>query len=374
MSDIAFEAEYSAENFTEIFGGEDSSYSTTFYNSIQDDSGFQTNLATWELLHIVADTSFSEGVWQIPKKDLYKLVIYDLLCKEANAQEDILSNLENSKYAYLTDFAKDLFGDDATKEFLETMVPHPSYCPKLAKYGIVGLEYIFERSENMYKALESCATYMVLSDMDASFQTVLLQIANDSSNPPELREAAEEYAAVFQMSMTEILSKFAVEYYTADARAAWTTAQNLSWDFMISTFAPSIGAIQSAAKGILFLADLGWDVDDIGMSYYKLDVAVHLEAALRDVIHNTLPDYFRVSNYAKAETYVYAICMYKTSVLLGFDYSNSFLSTYSQNMSAEEKAEYASLMDTISSFKQNKARIYNDFESIVKQLYSVYYS
>ncbi len=374
VSDIAFEAEYSAENFTEIFGGEDSSYSTTFYNSIQDDSRFQMDLAAWELLHIVADTSFSEGVWQIPKKDLYKLVIYDLLCKETNAQKDILSNLESSKYAYLTDFAKDLFGDDATKEIIEKMLPNTSYCPQLAKYGIVGLEYIFEKSENMYEALESCATYMVLSDMDASFQTVLLQIANDPDNQAELREAAEEYAAVFQMSMTEILSKFAVEYYTADARAAWTTAQNLSWDFMISTFAPSIGAIQSAAKGILFLADLGWDVDDIGMSYYKLDVAVHLEAALRDVIHNTLPDYYRVSNYAKAETYVYATHMYKTSVLLGFDYSNAFLSEYSENKSEEEKEQYTSLISTIYSLKEDKKALYEKFDNSVKLAKAAYYS
>ncbi len=374
VSDVAFEAEYSAENFTEIFGGEDSSYSTTFYNSLKDDSGFQTGLMAWETLHIVADTSFSEGVWQVSKKDLYKLVIYDLLCGEANAQETILSDLESSKYAYFKEFVIEVFGKEVAIDVLEATVPSSIYTPKLADYAIAGVDYIFESSKNMYDALMTCATYMVLSDMDASFQAVLLQIANDSSNPYDLREAAREYAEVFQMSTAEILANFAVDYATADEKAAFAVFSDLLWDKTVELVFPEFAVIQATAKGLLFLADLGWNVDGIYNAYYKLDVAVHLEAALRDVIHNTLPDYYRVSNYAEAETYVYAIGMYKTSVLLGFDYSNAFLSEYSHNLSDEEKAECSSIMGTISSLKQDKNTLYEKFDGMIDRARVAYYS
>ncbi len=374
VSDIAFKAEYSAENFTEIFGGEDSSYATIFFNSLKDDSVFQAGLRNWEALHMIADTSFSEGVWKVSKKDLYKLVIYDLLCGEANAQETILSGLESSTYVYLDDFAKEIFGSEVTEDFLKTTAPNLNYSAKLAKYGITGIQYIFEKHSNMYDALMSCATYMVLADMDESFQTVLLQIANDSSNPYDLRNAAREYAEVFQMSTGEILSSFAADYASADARAALTIFSDLLWDKTVEVLFPQFGVAQTAAKGVLFLADLGWNVDGIYNAYYKLDVAVHLEDALRDVIHNTLPDYYRVSNYAKAETYVYSIDMYKTSVLLGFDYSNAFLSEYAQNLSDEEKAECASIMSRISSLKQEKESLYAAFDNLVRQAKIAYYA
>ena len=374
VSETSFDAEYSSENFVELFGGEDSSYSTTFFKELDNDSNFKSGLYAWEALHMIADTSFSEGVWKVSKKDLYKLVIFDLLCGEANAQETIFDAFDTSTVAYIDDLAKDIFGQEVTHDFLKSISPKLDYSTKLVKYNVIGLQYIFESHSNMYDALKSCATYLVLADMDESFQTVLLQIANDSSNPWELREAAREYAEIFKMSASQILANYAVEYYTSDVRATFTIFSDLLWDKTVEMVFPEFAVAQSIAKGILFLADLGCNIDGIYMAYYKLDVAVHLEASLRKIIHNTEPDYYRVSNRANSEIYVYAVDMYKTSVLLGFDYSNNLLREDCEKKSDEEKEAYITMMNNISSMKTDKQALYNRFDNLVSQAYVAYYS
>ena len=374
VSKLAFEAEFSSQVFVEIFGGESSSYSTTFFNSLENYSDFQEGLNAWEALHVIADTSFNEGVWQVSKKDLYKLVIFDLLCGEANAQETLVSGLEHSALVYLDDMAKDIFGKDVTSDFLKSVSPKLEYNAKLLGYGIIGLQYILESHSNMYDALMSCATYLVLADMDECFQTVLLQIANDSLNPQELRDAASEYAEIYKMSCTEILARFATEYSTSNARAAFTTFTDILWDKTVEVFFPAFGVAQSLAKGVLFLADLNMNLDAIYMAYYKLDVAVHLEASLRNIISNPTKDYLKASHYAEAEAYVYAIDMYKTSVLLGFDYSSRFLQEYSKNKTEAEKEECTAMISSLSSMKQSKKQLFTRFDDLVSQAYTAYYS
>ncbi len=374
VSETAFEAEYASENFVEIFGDEDSSYATLFFNEIDNDSSFKSGLRAWEALHIIADTSFSEGVWKVSKKDLYKLVLFDLLCGEANAKETVLDAFDTSAIAYMDDLAKDIFGSEVTHDFLKNSPIKLEYSTKVAKYSITGIQYIFEKHSNMYDALLSCATYLVLSDMDASFQALLTQIANDSSNPRELRDAAREYAEIFEMSAAHILANYALEYYTANVRAAFTIFADHLWDKTVEMVFPELLVAQSLAKGVLLLADIGFNVDGIYMAYYKLNVAVHTEAALRKIIHNTLPDYYRVSNRTNSENYVYAINMYRTSVLLGFDYSNDLLSEDAVNRSDEEKEEYIAMMNSISSMKVTKQDLYNRYDDIVAQSYALYYA
>ena len=374
VSDTSFRAEYYSESFVNIFADAESSFATTFYNELEYDTAFQAGLAAWEILHVVADTTLTDGVWQISKKDLYKLVIFDLLCGEANSQETLINAFESSTWAYMDDLTKDIFGNEMTRDALKTVAPKLNYSTDLLKYNIIGLQYIFETSSNMYEALRTCATYLVLADMDESFQYVLLQIANDPSNPWELREAAFEYAAISQMSVGLILANFTIEYKTADFRAMFSIFTDLLWDKLIETTFPDFAIVQSVAKGLLFLADLGFNVDDIYQAYYMLEVDTHLEASLRTIVQDPAQDYYLVSNRPKAETYVYAVDMYKTSVLLGYEYSNCLLNEYSKNLNDEEEAECTALMNKISAMQQEKQNLYQDYDAKSWLAFAEYYS
>ena len=374
VHEISFSAEMLSETFVELYGGEDSSYATTVFKNLNNNSSFKAGLYAWETLHVVGDTSFSGGVWQISKKDLYKLVLFDLLCGEANAQKTILDTFETSKFAYIDDLAKDIFGSEVTHDILKSIAPSLDYSTELVKYNIIGLQYIFETSSNMYEALQSCATYLVLADMDESFQTVLLQIANDTSNPRNLRDAAREYAEIFKMSADIILSNFAYECATASVSTAFGIFADMLWDKTLEVVFPEFLVVQSVAKGVLFLVDLGFNVDEIYMAYYKLDVDVHLEASLRRIIQDPLPDYYRASNRFESETYVYAVDMYKTSVLLGYDYCNDFLREFGETLNGEELDECIALMNDISGKKQARQNLYNNFDNNVEQAYVAYYA
>ena len=121
---------------------------------------------------------------------------------------------------------------------------------------------------------------------------------------------------------------------------------------------------------------MGFNLDACNEAYYQLEAAVGLENALRNVIKNTSPDYLRYNYRDKSEYYMYAINMYQTSVLLGFDYSNNLLREHSKSITvnSEEKQAYENMMSQISSAKREKENTYDAFDKVVKQLYLEYYS
>ena len=377
VQETAFKAEEYSENFVEIFGGEESSYATTLVNMLEDDGSWQAQLAVWKGLHVAADTSFTDNGSVISEKDLYKLVIYDLLCGEADAEKSIYDTLGYMTQEYMLDFVKDTVGSPLDKDSLAAISASSVEYSKLTKWGVFGLDVFFEREENLYEALKACAMSKALSDMNSAFQTVLLQIANDSSNPKALRDAARESAELYSTITEELYQKMISDAKITSTVDAFAEAFcGLSWDFFANNICPVVGAIQTTAKGVLFLANWGFNVDAVYTAYYKMYVGVHLEDGLRGVINNTLKDYYRISNRTAAENYVYSVDMYKTSVLLGFDYANIFLTERSNanDISAEEKEAYISLMSNISSMKQGKEDLYNRFDNLVSQAYSAYYA
>ena len=61
-------------------------------------------------------------------------------------------------------------------------------------------------------------------------------------------------------------------------------------------------------------------------------------------------------------------------VLLGYDYSNSFLDEYSKKKSEEERAQYIEMMDVISGIKQRSADLYDAFEAKLSDAFTKYYA
>ena len=380
VSKEIFTAEMSSELFTDIFGEEDSSQAKLLYNQIKNSSNFQSSLRNWEGMYFVGNTSVTDNGIKISKKDLYKLVLFDLLCGEENAQETILDTFNHSSFLYIDDLAKEIFGCKMTVEELNgsfevnIMRSNIDYIQKTIGISSSAINIVFETSKNSYEALKTFATYKVLSDMDQAFRDVLLKIAEDTSNPKELREAASEYASVFGRSAESILAEYETDLKYADTKAVIKVFLDCVWDNTLNTFLPGVALGQTAAKGVLWLSDVGFNVDAVYMAYYKLETSVTLESSLRKIISAPLNDYFRDSNRAEAETYVYAIELYKRSVLLGFDYSSTLIREDGEGLFVENRDEYANMLEIFAAGKQNKIDNYTMFDNLVSDAYNVYYS
>ena len=383
VSETSFKAEEYSEKFANsTFGSSNTSYSSQFLSQLEGDNLFQAKIIIWEALHTATDSSWESKA--ISKKDVYKMVIYDLLVGEADAEINPLAGMDVACNTYVYDYAKFLLGKDSlTKEELEQLKNLSpldyDYVEMIEKY-FTGLDVfieVFEMSANLYDALYVAAQYKALSDMDTNFHLVLTEISNDNSLPWDLRNAASECAECYRTATDALLKNIVVQDFAySTMEVLWNDFQDVAWKAVLESVFPQVKFADLTIKGVMFLANMGFNLDACNEAYYQLESAVGLENALRNVIKNTLPDYLRYNYKDKSEYYMYAIDMYQTSVLLGFDYSNNLLREHSKSVdvNAEKKQAYEKMMAQISIMKEEKATMYNDFKSVIEQLYIVYYS
>jgi hypothetical protein len=315
----------------------------------------------------------------ISKKDTYKLVIYDLLIGEIGEDDSPLNFMEAACDSYLHEFAKVLLGPDAInmdalKEVKPSQYDVMNFVHTYFK-GVDGILEVFDDATSLYDALYVCAQYQVLSDMDAYFHDVLMEIANDYSLPRDLRNAARESAECYGNATEEMLQQVLLREFVSDKiDDLLDKAVEKLWKSMVNSIFPGLAeVIQLGAKGILLLVDAaGFNMDAINEAYFQLEAAVGFENALRNVIQNKKPDYLRYEMFSESDYYMYAVGMYKTSVLLGYDYSNALLKELHKGASASEKDDYEAQMRELSGLKQEKEKLYNNFDATVSAAYETY--
>ena len=376
VDETSFNAAYASRNFVQIFGKESTSYSTLLLNELLDDPTYQSTLKAWRSVHIIADFTISEDpLNQISEKDLYKLAIYDLLCGEIDSQRALADFLTSSSASYATSMIKDIFGNEEMAEYITKLPCDISYSPKNLTIDITVYEIFLNSSKNMAEAIKKYSMYETLSGMNEYFKDVLIEISNDYSNSESLRNAAAECAALFSVSIYDLQGMLANDLLSSVPDAIMDAFLNKLWDLLSTEVVPVIGAIQITAKGLLFLANTGFNIDNTIQAYYKLYVAVHLENALRTLIHNTYPDYMRLSSQDQAERYLYKIKLYKTSVLLGFDYSSCVISESMKtiNLTNSTKEKYLQLIDMIEGYKEEKKNLYERFDNLTSNAFKAYY-
>ena len=391
VSEDAYRAEEYSENFAEIFGDESSSYATTFYNDLKNDTTLMLGIQAWELIHITADPTyiFDTGNSLISKKDLYKLTLYDILTgedAETNAaffeffeqsSTEFMLYVGNMYMGDLTDAPIDidmlyqvLHNQDATaiQTVLEkAMSPTDIECAM----AIIGF------AENAYEALQSVSQYVALRQIKSGYIDVLLYISNDTSNPQDLRNAALELVDWYQEACDLTLAEFQMKTFvkaTNEDVYSWTLGKLV--DVAIESDPTQIlKAVNFTGKAIRAIAE-PLELDKFCQAYYQLKTSVGVESALRKLIQITVPDYMRYENQEKSETYMCTVELYEKSVLCGFDYSIALLTAYvnSSNPDEEGVANYNNLVATLNSFKAQKQNTYSTFDNAVSQKYKAYYS
>lgn len=387
VEETSFKAEQYSERFADsAFGNEETSYSSLLYKELESDVLLQAKIAIWENLHIATEGSWEEKL--LSRTNVYEMAIYDLLMGQANAQSQInpFECIEKSCDTYFYEFAKFILGSDSlTKEELQKLkdaLPddnNTTYAEMVDKYfeGADAVLEIFKLASNVYDALYTCARYKAFSDMDTNFYLILTEIYNDDTLPWELRVAATESAACYGKAIETMLEDIvSLKLVDFTIKQLWDDFCEDAWKGLLKVIFPQVELVTIAAKGMMFLADITFNIDACNKAYYNLGAAVGLENALRKIIKNTLPDYLRSDCKGEAEYYMYATDMYKTSVLLGFDYANLLLTEHSKSIDIDkdEKAAYESTMIDISNKKQEKQELYDQFDALVSKHYTLYYS
>ena len=378
ISETSFKAEEYSEKFAySEFGSEETSYSTQLLKDLKSDTLLQAGIAIWEGLNTITDFDSKK----ITKKEVYKLVIYDLLMGEVNSNVNPLACLEEACGSYMFEYASFLLETDpkdleALKYVDPSLYNNADFFNKFFK-GIEGAEQVFKTSANLYDALYTCAQYQALSDMDTNFYLVLTEISKNTSLPTDLRNAAKDCANCYRNASAEMLAMvFANEFAAATMEDLWLEYAEVAWEAVITSVFPYYKVVELGVKGVMFLANAGFNLDARNEAYYQLEAAVGLENALRKVIKDTMPDYFRYTLKDKSEYYMYAIEMYQTSVVLGFDYSCALLTEFSKGLdvNASEKQAYDATISQLKDMKNSKKQTYNNFDQQIHQLFVEYYA
>ena len=377
MAEISYKAEQYSDDFANTaWGDAENSYSSEYLYELRSDPWFQAQVAIWEGLHFAADTSWDSKM--ISKKDTYKIVIYDLLVGQVGANENPLAYMDEACDSYIHEFGKFLLGSDvidmdALKKINPEQYDAMGFVNQYFK-GVDGILAIFDDATSLYDALYLCAQYQVLSDMDQYFYDILMEIANDTSLPRDLRDAARESAACYGTATQEVLESLIAKKFVDDkSEDIWKALDDEIWKAVLGSAFVKIELAQLALKGVMFLVDTGYNLDAINEAYYQLEAAVGLENALRNVIKNGHHDYFRYELIGESEYYMYAIDKYQTAVLLGHDYSTALLKELCKGASDADQSKYTLRMIDISQLRQEKEKQYTRFEDAVNSGYAGYY-
>ncbi len=391
VTEDAYRAEEYSENFAEIFGDESSSYATTFYNDLKNDTTLMLGIQAWELIHITADPTyiFDPGNSLISKKDLYKLTLYDILTGEdAETKAAFFEFFDQSSTEFML-YVGNMYMGDPTDAPIDIDMLYQVLHNKeasaiqtvlekaMSPTDIECITAIIGFAENAYEALESVSQYVALRQIKSGYVDVLLYISNDTSNPQDLRNAALELVDWYQEACDLTLAEFQMKTFfkaTNEDIYSWTLDKLV--DVAIDSDTTGLlKAVNFTGKAIRAIAE-PLKLDEFCEAYYRLKTSVGVESALRKLIQVTVPDYMRYENQGTSETYMCTVELYEKSVLCGFDYSIKLLTAYvnSSNPDEEGMADYNNLVATLNSFKAQKQSLYNTFDNAVLQKYVAYYS
>ncbi len=379
VRDLSYKAEYYAEEFSDsALANPETSFSAELLSELEADILFKTRIAVWETLHMATDSSWENKL--ISQKDVYKMIIYDLLVGQVYASFNPFGATEVATVSYFNDFAQYLF-DTVDVETLKKIAPTQCDLDELAdvfdKVDIMLV--VFEIAENAYDALLACARYQAFSDMDESLRDILLAISENTNASGALRSAAKECAECYRTANAQLLAEIAgKELLDSTVDMITQRCMDVIWDTVIKSIFPELDAAMIAAKGILFLGNEFFNIDACNEAYYQLKASVGLESAIRSVMKDHLPDYFRAEIDFKADYYLEVKELYQSSVIMGFDYAAVMLKELSVGIDSalnpEEHARYLSLIASIPSERADMMAAYENFEKEAELAYANYYS
>ena len=387
---VAYQAKrYSDPNGQNLFGDASQTYAQTYYNQMKKDNKVISGITIWEAAHIATSPTYSLESGLITKKDMYKLAIFDML--DLSESDTFVSNLldmvNDSRLSYIVSVSKSICDpNDINVSELKNFEVNAEYInflkesAKLAKAfdAVDKISTIASGCENLYEAILTTANYQAISDMKNGTKEVLSAIYADTSNPSELRQAAYECVNNFGDGFDRILNTVSTGSnlcLNATLETIFKEAVDSIWGEIISVI-PGGKVVMTAAKGMRVLSNAVFAMDDTCRIYYQFEADVTLEQAVRNVMNNARCDYIQDNNQDKAIAYMRAVEMYKRIVLQGYDYTKEMLEIKANAPATKwfdwfnhDYSECMELMEGVESTKNNKQKLYKQFEDWVHSDY-----
>ncbi len=339
-------------------------------NEIQGSDLIMGTVIAWETVHFVEESPLYDN-GELTRKDLYMLVLYDILTgnldeiENANPLDFINENTNNFFYSA----AKFVFGEDGVFEISEKVFKN-----KMTASGLFTrldfVEDIIKLMDNQVDALNKCIYCEEIGKMDASFKQIFQYIAYEPWIDSDLRAAAREYVDIIDKA-----GKAALDEYTSDIMAG-NSAEYLKqfiadevWD-LVCKKVPVIEAAQITTRGVTVLCDSIFNMDTTTKNYFRLKACAEIEMALRAALTNE--DIYTDMNYASE--YAYALDVFEKCVRTGYIYSEKLLINIRDALvtSSEDKEYINELLAKIDELEATQEKITKQFDSTCKALYEKY--
>ena len=381
-----YEAQYYAQHFEETLDLESGSYARNFYNALSRDGSFMATIQAWEAIHIATDPSYSLESGMITLRDFYRTVLFDLLCVQTtmgsvSTYVDQIYNNVNSDYnKLLVDCTKilldkedlsvlDLKTTKLTAEQKEILTRESGLANSAGTAETVST--ILRGAKSVYDGIDLLAKYCAVRDLNDGTREVLTYIGNDSSNEYELRMAALDLVECFQGGYDQVVQAMANGTSFA-VQGIVGTFVDKAWDTLVMKI-PGAAQVFVAAKGVRCLVNLFGNADAKVKAFYQIKAGVLCEGALRRAMTAKKSG---VNNEQGAKIYMRAVDLYKSTVLLGFDYSVEMLQTIEdsfQGIILGNSDDAGALISQINSLKNSKQSIYQRFDELVGDNYRILY-
>lgn len=363
-----FRAEYYAKEFLQY----DDSIAKDFYNSIVTDEKLVNSIIAWEAVHLSTDPSYQTG--QMRRKDLYMLVIFDILTGNTQDFENPLESVYNEEEELMYEALGSIFGDKyvSTEDlmaFTPMQVADILRENRMFKY-LDKVGFVWDLFENGLDAVNAVIRYKVISDMSLGYRNVLEEIYQNTLDE-DLCEAAFECVQYFDQSFDAVLREIMYnEYVVESVKDTLFRVADDVWECLVTAVFPPVLIAGFAAKGTVVLCDSIFKLNEFNKAFYELHVAVMFEDAVRDVIKENRFDY---SDPTEIEKYMCAVEIFQRSVLLGMQNSIALLEAKLQDPlvfpSDREQAEQT--IERIYERKERQLSIYDSFEG---NCYNFYYT
>ena len=396
---LPFQAEmYSGEvaGFDDIFIGTDSSsFARTLYGDLHNDPLFCDSVDAWSYLHIVDSPGYiiSNSVFQM--KDLYDAILFDMVNPtKQNTFYNSFDSEFNKLYKMIVNerssFVVKTSNMIMSKENVSANdIKIKNLSDVDAKLLLEGTKYanvtsvasdvtnILKKAKYTYDAIKNVADYLAIKDIDYGTSEILRTMAADTKAPDALRVSANEIAD----SMTNGYGKAAVaivEGSSSGLSFALNLAVDKAWSSVLAVI-PGANAVAFGTAAGRMLVDYLFKTESTIKGYYQLKATVDIEDSLIRIM-NDKSSSTTTHPLINAAQYMKAVDMYKSIILLGFDYSISLLNTAGSstyNTATDfwlgNSTECEKLVEQIKSFKDQKVENFERYENVVFDAYKRVY-
>ena len=400
---LMFQAGAYSEKFDEIFVDSYSkSFAKTLYDEYRSDTALMVAISAWEDLHIVTSPKYSFETGQINKKDFYKVILFDLfdysntgtlseqVAYAFGNPEDIFKGIKNERTSFALSVLKKICTDNAVSVDGLTSIS-PKDIDLHANYVLVeGNEFADDAKtlsdvnkilgivDDVYKGVSLIADYLAIKELEESTLSVLDIIINDTTNPGELRSAAQSYKTCAQGGYEKVLTAM-TEGATYGLTKAFEEVSDEVWKAVIASI-PGGEAVMLGAQGGRAVCNYLFSSDKLTKAYYQLEADALWEDAVTKALKTARNTYLNNKTENNAKVYMSAIDLFKDTVLLGFEYSEEILKT-AANSELNTMTDFwfgnyskcMSLINQVEGFKKNKWLNYNSFEDMVLRRYKQLY-